>query len=1179
MKPVEPLDVPLLHDDNRTFITGTQAIVHMLLAQRQRDAVHGVRSAGFISGYRGSPLSGLDQELWRHQPQLEANAIRFLPAINEDLAATAILGTQRIGSDPDALYEGVFSLWYGKGPGVDRSGDALRHGNAYGTSPKGGVLVVAGDDHGCVSSSMPHQSDQSFIAWSMPIVNPASISEYIEFGLYGWALSRFSGNWVGFKAVAETIESAASIPAAQPLSVRLPTGHIFPPGGVHYRWPDFPSVDIEERLLAKLDAVAAFAKLNSIDRLIAAAPQARVGIVTCGKAYLDLMEALRLMGLDADALETLGVRVYKVGLTYPVEKTRMQRFADGLEHILVVEEKGPVLEQQLKSLLFNHPAGARPFVTGKTDEEGNASIPTAGELSPSLLLPTLARWLDKCFAGKRFSDHVDQCTLRHEANTPSAAKRTPYYCSGCPHNVSTIVPEGSRALAGIGCHFMASWMDRKTTGLTQMGGEGADWVGQSLFTRTPHVFQNLGDGTYFHSGYLALRQAVAARTNITYKILYNDAVAMTGGQPIDGKLTVHQIAHQVRNEGVQKIVIVTDEPSRYDGDGSLPQGVTVHHRRELDSVQRQLRDIHGVTVLIYDQMCAAEKRRRSKRPAQPDSKGAEIRRNVLINAAVCEGCGDCGTQSNCLSILPLETELGRKRVIDQASCNKDLSCAEGFCPSFVTVVGGTLRKPEREQLRVEALQTLLQRYPEPSRTSFKGRYNILIAGIGGTGVVTVGTVIALAAHLEGKGASTLNFKGFAQKGGAVLNHIRLADNPEALTQVRIDRRQADTILICDLVVGASDDVINTMRHGHTLAIVNQSEIATGQFTRDPDADIQAPKLTDRLRHAAGSEHINLFDAEHWARLAFGETIVANMIIAGYAWQRGAIPVAMASIDQAIEQTGVAVDLNRKAFLLGRLLAADEPAARSLLDQKAAVIRFVKKTSLESTIASRSEFLQKYQNAAYAERYVRQVREFEQVERKLARQNAPLKLTEAVARSLFKLMAYKDEYEVARLYTDGSFEEQLRLQFKGDFKLEFHMAPPVLFGRKRGTERREKMNFGPWLMHGMRLLARMRVLRGTVCDPFGHTQERRAERQLVRDYERLLKNLPALLTAENMDTALELLVLPEKIRGYGHVKHTAAQAAQKKQEILLEKLKVSPEVAASPTANADSVRFSALTFPQ
>ncbi|HEY0844888.1 MAG TPA: indolepyruvate ferredoxin oxidoreductase family protein [Noviherbaspirillum sp.] len=1145
MKPLGQPGSLVQENAHRAFLSGTEAIVRMLLAQRTRDTEDGIRTGGFVSGYRGSPLGGLDEELWRHRRQLDDAAIRFLPAVNEDLAATAVLGTQRVGSDAEATVDGVFALWYGKGPGVDRSGDALRHGNAYGASPNGGVLVVAGDDHGCVSSSMSHQSDPSFVAWSMPIVNPASISEYIEFGLYGWALSRFSGNWVGFKAIAETVESASSMPLTLPPRLQRPEGYVYPPGGLHYRWPDLPSVGIEQRLHAKLDAVAAFALVNSIDKCVVPAPNARIGILTCGKAHLDLMEALCQLDLGVDALEKLGVRVMKVGLSYPIEKTRMLDFVRGLQQVFVVEEKAPIVEQQLKALLFNRPAHARPVVIGKTDENGHPLLPPWGELNPALLLPLLGRWLDRHMDGKRFAPRVEQRNAQTLPAAAPTAKRTPYYCPGCPHNLSTVVPEGSRAQAGIGCHFMASWMNRQTGGLTQMGGEGADWVAQSMFTTTPHVFQNLGDGTYFHSGYLALRQAVAAGTSITYKILFNDAVAMTGGQPIDGQLTAARIARQVLAEGVRKVVLVTDDPSRYAGPASdLPHEVSVHHRRELDAIQRELRGIPGVTVLIYDQLCAAEKRRRRKRT------GHEAERHVVINAAACEGCGDCGKVANCLAIVPVDTPQGRKRTIDQSSCNKDFACLDAFCPGVVTVTGATLRRASADCLDAEVLRRLLDDYPEPEQADFGEQYNILVAGIGGTGVVTVGTILALAAHLEGKAATTLNFKGFAQKGGAVLNHIRFARDQAGLHPVRIGRAQADVLLACDLVTAASDDVINTIHHGRTVAVASRSEIPTGQINLDPDASLQTPKLIERIRFATGDAGFSQFDANHYGRAAFGDTVVANMLVAGYAWQRGAIPIGADAIEQAIVENKIAVDLNRTAFLFGRLLAADEAAARAMIEMKAPVISFSKKSSREQMIASNADFLRDYQDARYAGCYLDLVRKVEQLERRVMRSEAPLRLTDAVAKSLFRLMAFKDEYEVARLFTDGRFEQQLREQFEGSFRLHFHLAPPLL----STGERPQKMRFGPWMMPAMRVLSHLRFLRGSVLDPFGYTAVRRMEKRVLREYEQLLRSLPAVLARDNIDVVIELASLPESIRGYGHVKRAAVRNMQMRRDTLLEKLR-------------------------
>ncbi|MEC4720708.1 indolepyruvate ferredoxin oxidoreductase family protein [Noviherbaspirillum sp. CPCC 100848] len=1144
---------------NSTFLSGTEVLIQMLLAQRRLDSVQGIRSAGFVSGYRGSPLSGFDQELWRHKAALDDASIRFLPAVNEDLAATAVLGTQRIGTDPDALYEGVFALWYGKGPGVDRSGDALKHGNAYGASAKGGVLVVAGDDHNCVSSSMPHQSDQAFMAWSMPVLHPASVAEYIEFGLYGWALSRYSGTWVGFKAISETVESSASVSTAIPDPFSVPGDHHYPATGVHYRWPDLPSPAIEERLHAKLDAVAAFARANSIDKRIVPAPHGTIGIVTCGKAHFDAMEALQLLGLDEAALEASGVRLYKIGLTYPIELERLTAFVHGLKSVLIIEEKGPVLEQQIKHALFNREQLERPVIIGKSDEHGKPFIPATGQLGPSMLAPLIAGWLEQHLPGRQFASSLKALNKQHADRKAPAVRRTPYFCSGCPHNISTVVPEGSRAQAGIGCHFMAAWMDRKTTGLTQMGGEGADWVGQSLFTKTPHVFQNLGDGTYFHSGFLALRQAVAARTNITYKILYNDAVAMTGGQPIDGRLTVPQIARQVADEGVGTIAIVTDETERYAERSDLPTGATVHHRLELDAVQRKLRAIPGVTVLIYDQVCATEKRRRQKEERRKSPGSAPPARSVVINPEVCEGCGDCGVQSNCVSIQPLETEFGRKRTIDQSGCNKDFSCTEGYCPSFVTVVGGMRKNLAARAIDTDRLQALLQ-HAEPSRaqaldpahsarsarSAFK--HNIVIAGIGGTGIVTVGSVIAKAAHMEGYVVSTLNFKGFAQKGGAVLNHIRLIRDRSQMTQPRIDAEQADTVIVSDLVVGASDGALLTMRQGHTQVIGSGSEIATASFTRNPDAVIDKPSLLARIEHAAGSGRVELFDAQHLAMQAFGDAIFANMMLTGFAWQRGGIPVSVESISKAIDMHPAA-EQNRKAFLLGRLIAVDESAARTLVGERTATVQVFRKTPLKDVMRKRADILTRYQNAAYADSYLQWVSRIEQAERRILDEGKSLRLTESVARNLFKLMAYKDEYEVARLFTDGQFDEYLRTQFDGEFTLQFHFAPPMLNLFRKHHSR--KVRLGSWMAGALKLLAQFKFLRGTVLDPFGYSGERRMERRLISEYEDLLKAFEARLCKDNMELAIELSALPEKIRGFGAIKSRAADEAGRRREKLMQ----------------------------
>ena len=977
-----------LHDNlwaeaGSVFITGTQALVRLLLMQRARDALAGLHTEGFVSGYRGSPLGGVDQAAWKAGPKLAQAGVRFVPAINEELAATQVLGTQRVESDPERTVDGVFALWYGKGPGVDRAGDAIKHGNAYGSSPHGGVLVVAGDDHGCVSSSMPHQSEGLFQAFSMPVVAPANVAEILEFGLYGWALSRYSGNWVGLTALSEVVESGTTVDLdainaradawADADAVRAATGHAAPADGLHYRWPDLPSLRIESRLHDKLAAVRAFARVNSIDREVIAAPAASVGIVTCGKAHYDLMEVLRRLEITPAMLAAAGVRLYKVGLSFPLETTRAQAFARGLREILVVEEKAPIVETQLRELFYNAPEQARPAIVGKHDAQGRPLVSALGELRPSRLIEIVAHWIARHFPNDRtlgdHLQHVRDFTLPELlSNAADAVKRVPYFCAGCPHNTSTRVPEGSRAQAGIGCHVMAAWMDRSTEGVIQMGGEGVDWVSHSMFTKVPHVFQNLGDGTYWHSGYLAIRQAVASKATITYKILFNDAVAMTGGQPVDGAISVDRIARQVESEGVAKVVVVSDDIAKYDAQrGLFPAGTEFHPRDALDEVQRMLRATAGVTVLIYEQTCAAEKRRRRKKGEMADPA-----RRVFINEQVCEGCGDCSVQSNCVAVLPHETPLGRKRRIDQSACNKDYSCVKGFCPSFVGVLGGTPRRKSGALSDAGAARDEFERrvaaLPLPAPHEWTGPYDLLVTGVGGTGVVTVGALIAMAAHLEGKSASVLDFTGFAQKGGSVLSFVRWADVPERLNQVRIDTQQADALLACDLVVGASPEALQSVRHGRTRILANLHEVPVAESLRNPDASLRVDALLEKLHFAAGRERVQTFDAQTLAEDFLGDTIVANIVALGCAWQLGLVPVGLPALQRAIELNGVAVRNNRLAFALGRLAAADPAACEALRAGAADEAAGGAGDSIDALIARGVEHLTGYQDSAYAQRY-------------------------------------------------------------------------------------------------------------------------------------------------------------------------------------------------------------------
>jgi indolepyruvate ferredoxin oxidoreductase len=1142
-----PLDTYELDDRyrrerGRVFLTGSQALAAILLAQRRLDRARGKNTAGFVSGYRGSPLGGVDQALWRARKFLDAENITFLPAINEDLAATAVLGTQQVEAEAERAVDGVFALWYGKGPGVDRAGDALRHGNAYGSSPNGGVLVVAGDDHGCASSSMSHQSDVAFMTWYMPTLHPAHVSEYIEYGLWGYAASRFSGLWIGFKAISEVVESGASIELPELPSFATPSDYTPPPGGLNFRWPDLPGMQIERRIEEKKEAVLAFARANPIDRAVWDVPGARYGIITTGKAHRDVMEALAYLGIDERKAREIGLDIYKVGMVWPLECAGAQRFMAGKEEVLVVEEKRGIIESQLKEYLYDRPVAKPKRILGKHDENGAPLISWVDELAPSGLAPLIAWRLLLHFPQMDLSAALaDLNVARRSVHGPGGAKRLPYFCSGCPHNSSTKVPEGSKALAGIGCHFMASWMDRETSSLIQMGGEGVNWASKSLYLKDrPHIFQNLGDGTYFHSGSMAIRQAIAAGTNITYKILFNDAVAMTGGQPVDGTISVPMIAAQLAAEGVRKIVILSDDPERIRAMQGVPAGVEIGHRDALDRVQRELREIPGVTALIYEQACAAEKRRKRKRGDYPDPQ-----RRIFINERVCEGCGDCSTQSNCLSIVPVETPFGRKRRIDQSSCNKDYSCVKGFCPSFVSVEGGVLRRPEARALG-ERLTSLLADLPEPPIGALDRARDLLVGGVGGTGVVTIGAVLAMAGHLEGRGASVLDFMGFAQKGGAVLSYVRLAPSPRELNQVRVDQGRADAAILCDLVVGTDERALGVMRAGRTRAVANLDIQPTADFIRDRNIDFGGAQRLKALKTACGESSVDAIDASLLAERLLGDLVFSNMLLLGFAWQKGLAPLSRAAIERAIALNGVAVEKNLKAFALGRAAAVDPAAVAEAAGLAPAAQG---EPSLADLVAARRAFLAGYQNAAYASRYGDFVDAIAERVRTVA---GGERFATAVARNLFKLMAYKDEYEVARLYSDGQFRKDLESAFDGDVRLKFHLAPPIFNNAVDDQGRPKKREFGPWMGVALAALARLRFLRGGPFDPFGRTEERRFERRLIEEYRARMDALSRTLTAENLETGVAIASLPDDIRGYGPVKLAAARQAEEKLKALMVK---------------------------
>jgi indolepyruvate ferredoxin oxidoreductase len=1134
---------------DRIFATGYQALVRMCLVQKERDRRAGLNTAGFITGYRGSPLGGLDYQFQRAESVLKPNDIRFQPGLNEDLAATALWGSQQAELRGEGKFDGVFGMWYGKGPGVDRSGDVLRHANFAGTSTHGGVLALMGDDHTAESSTTAHQSEFNFVDVMIPILNPAGVQEIIDYGLYGWAMSRFCGTWVGLKCMHETVESTAVIEGhPERLDIVIPSDFVMPEGGLNIRLRD-TILGMEARLHDyKRDAMLAFVRANKLNRIITSGGRTpKIGVITVGKSYLDVRQALDELGLDEVKCNDYGLRIHKVACPWPLSQRELKEFAEGLELIIVVEEKRSLIEVQVREELYG--TANQPTCVGKKDEQGNWLFPVKAALDPNDVAigigERLLRYVsDDNLAGRVARLKEAQAAL---AQAQDVAVRLPYFCSGCPHNTSTVVPEGMRAYAGIGCHFMVQWMDRNTLGFTHMGGEGANWIGEAPFSQRQHVFQNLGDGTYNHSGYMAIRAAIASGVNITYKILYNDAVAMTGGQKNDGGLSVDQIARQVMAEGAKRVVLVSNERWRYTKDMHWPPGMTIHDREDLDAVQRQLATIPGCTVLIYDQTCAAEKRRRRKRGQYPDAD-----KRVIINEVVCEGCGDCGVQSNCVAVQPLETEFGRKRTIDQSNCNKDFSCVKGFCPSFVTVEGATLKKG-----RAVAAPTDLPLPPDPVLPEIGQTYGIVVTGVGGTGIVTVGAILGMAAHLEGKGVGVLDMAGLAQKGGAVQSHIRIAHKPDDIHAIRVAARDADLVIGGDIVVAGNKKVLAAATVGRTYMVINTAEILPGEFTRNTEFSLPVERLKRAITNAAGRDKTHFVDASRLAIGLLGQSIGANMFLVGYAYQLGALPLSAATIEQALELNGEAVAMNVAAFRWGRRAAADLQAVEANLPRAEEIDPARKLSqSLDEVVERRVAFLTAYQNARYARRYRSLVDKVKAAEGEKAAGKSGL--ADAVARYLFKLMAYKDEYEVARLYTDPSFERQVRNELGGEhLHYHVHLAPPLLARTDPQTGVPRKMTFGPWIFSAFRLLAKFKFLRGTPLDPFGHTAERQTERTLIRDYETLLGEVLERLTPENHHLAVGLAAIPEKIRGFGHIKMRNLKTAKADEAALREQFRTSP----------------------
>ena len=1095
----------------QVLLSGTQALVRMMLMQAARDKAAGLNTAGYVTGYRGSPLGAVDFQMTRAKPELEQAQITFQEGLNEDLAATALWGSQQAELRGEGKHQGVFGLWYGKGPGVDRSGDVFRHANMAGTSPLGGVVVALGDDHTGESSTTLHQSEWTMIDSFMPVLSPAGVQEVIDYGLFGFALSRFAGVWAGLKCIKDTVE-VTSVINGDPDRLQFVTPEFdMPEGGLNIRLIDTPQAQEARIIDYKRHAAQAFARANKMDKRVLGQAGAKIGFVAAGKNWLDLAHAMQVLGMDQEAAIAHGVTTYKVAMTWPLDVDTFAEWAEGLDTIIVVEEKRKLIEVQIKESLFNDRRGRQ--VLGATDAAGQILFPDSYALDPMVIAGKIGKILvaEGCGSERLTGalQRIDEAT--HADNAPTLASRLPYFCSGCPHSSSTKIPEGSRAYSGIGCHYMVQWMDRDTLGFTQMGGEGANWIGESLFSTRKHVFQNIGDGTYNHSGIQAIRAAVASGTTMTYKILFNDAVAMTGGQTNDGGLNAARIVQEMRGIGVQHLAVVYDEKEDVSA-AQFPDGTALHPREQLISVQENFRNLQGISVIVYVQTCAAEKRRRRKRGAFPDPS-----ERLFINPSVCEGCGDCGVQSNCVSLLPLETPLGRKRQIDQSSCNKDFSCINGFCPSFATVKGGQLRRPVAQDITIPDL-------PNPKLPAITGTHNVVITGVGGTGVVTIGALLAMAAHLDGKAAGVMEMAGLAQKGGAVHIHCRIGKIPEDISAIRVALGECHTLIGGDLVVSAQGSTLGLMGPVGA-AVVNNHEIITGDFTRDtgfriPGADLELA-IAARL-----NTRVALMNATKLAENALGDTVYANIILLGAAFQQGLLPLSEAALLEAIALNGAKVAQNQLAFALGRWSMVGPEIATQFQTQKP-----VELDGESARLANLTAY-----GSGRSERY-----------EQMSVQLADVPLAAQVLQSYHKVLTYKDEYEVARLL--GETKERVAERFEGDFEIYYHLAPPLL-SRMSPDGRPQKRQFGEWFELASRGLARLKFLRETPLDIFGYTAERRMERHLIADFESLVARMQRDYVPEHHDIWLELMCLPQHILGFGPVKLANAQAMAKRRAELL-----------------------------
>ena len=1147
------LDDKYTQESGTVFMSSVQALVRLPIVQKRRDTAAGLNTAGYITGYRGSPLGVYDTALWAAGKHLKANSIEFIPGVNEELAAASVRGSQQLHWFEKPLYDGVFALWYAKGLGVDRGHEALKMGNFEGSAKHGGVLVIAGDDHGGKSSATAHQSEQVLAATMIPILYPANTEEILEFGLYGIAMSRFSGLWVSIKGTNDTLEATASVNTdVENFVVVEPTDYPKPANSLNILKEEIFPIPQEQKLIRyRLPAAQAFVRANKLDRVVYDGNRRTLGIVTAGKAYLDVRQALTDLGISEARAKLLGIRIYKLGMTWPVEPQGLAEFVDGHSEILVVEEKRAFIEDQVRSLLYNQTdPSKRPPITGKLDLQGNSLIPADGETSPAMLCDVIGKRLEAL--NLLDGEIADLVTARRNelvatASVPAAnIIRSAYFCSGCPHNSSTVVPEGHLAFAGVGCHALAHFMPgRPTAWAAQMGAEGTLWIGLHRFTGIKHAFQNLGDGTYFHSGSLGIRASVGAGTNVTYKLLYNDAIAMTGGQPYDGKLTIDMMARQVAAEGVEKVVIVTDQPDKYPAGVAWPSGLTIHHRSELVTVEETLSNIPGVTVLIYDQTCAAEKRRRRKRGLMVDPD-----KRTFINSEVCEGCGDCSVKSNCVSVQPLETSLGRKRQIDQSNCNKDFSCVTGFCPSFVTLYGAKVRKAEKSALKIDP-ESIFAQLPTPAMPALNDNYGVLVTGIGGTGVLTVSAILGMAAHLEGKGCSIMDMTGMAQKNGAVLSHLRLAPTRGEIFSSRIGAASAAVVIGCDMVVTAGMEAMKAVRPGYTHSVINSTIVPTAQFQSNKNVDFQEAGLLNNIKKVNGAENVSTVDATRIATALLGDSIATNLFMVGYAVQKGLVPLSIATIEEAIRLNGVAVTMNMHAFNWGRVAANDPVLVEQVADQmkaRPAAELEHKIETLNDVIAIRRKLLTDYQSVSYANKYSELVEWVRKREQELMPGSE--RLTAAVAHNYAKVMAYKDEYEVARLYTSGSFKQKLNETFEGDFEVKFNLAPPLFSKKDPRTGELIKKEYPSWMMSAFNILAGFKGLRGTPLDIFGKTEERKMERRLIGEYEALTRQVFDKFSAEKIDQAVELLALYDDIRGYGHIKERNVKEVKQKEAALM-----------------------------